>query len=97
MMGSWQSKKKPDPEKKSSHNLSIKRQRLVVVLLRLFACLFVYLFVCLFTRFGESSMNRMVKWITNCHSVTKASSVLDVGCGNGMLLVSLVCTLHQNT
>ncbi|KAL9959284.1 hypothetical protein ACROYT_G032595 [Oculina patagonica] len=39
--------------------------------------------------FGENSMNRIVKWIKKCENITKLSSFLDIGCGNGMLLVNL--------
>lgn len=37
-------------------------------------------------------MNRIVKWIKKCEKITKSSSFLDIGCGNGMLLVNLVDT-----
>ncbi|XP_001640218.2 EEF1A lysine methyltransferase 2 isoform X1 [Nematostella vectensis] len=39
--------------------------------------------------FGEGCLNRMIKWIKKCPRITKNSSILDVGCGNGMLLVPL--------
>ena len=43
-------------------------------------------------------MNRIVKWIKNSAEITKSSSFLDVGCGNGLLLVKLVgtCTTDNN-
>ncbi|XP_058960919.2 EEF1A lysine methyltransferase 2-like [Pocillopora verrucosa] len=39
--------------------------------------------------FGESSMNRIIKWIKNCPNIRKTSLFLDLGCGNGILLVNL--------
>lgn len=39
--------------------------------------------------FGESSMTRIVKWIKSNEKITKSSTFLDIGCGNGMLLVKL--------
>lgn len=42
-------------------------------------------------RFGESSLYRIVKWIKSCEKITKSSLFLDIGCGNGILLVKLVC------
>ena len=43
-----------------------------------------------FDRFGESSVTRIVKWIKSNEKITKSSTFLDIGCGNGMLLVKLV-------
>lgn len=42
-------------------------------------------------RFGESSLYRIVKWLKSCEKITKSSLFLDIGCGNGILLVKLVC------
>lgn len=39
--------------------------------------------------FGESSLYRIVKWIKSCEKITKSSLFLDIGCGNGILLVKL--------
>ncbi|XP_031571768.1 EEF1A lysine methyltransferase 2-like [Actinia tenebrosa] len=39
--------------------------------------------------FGEGSMNRMIKWIKKSSRITKDSSMLDIGCGNGMLAIRL--------
>ena len=41
-------------------------------------------------------MSRIVKWIKNSAEITKSSSFLDVGCGNGLLLVKLVGTIDIN-
>ena len=46
-----------------------------------------------FDRFGESSVTRIVKWIKSNEKITKFSTFLDIGCGNGMLLVKLVSLL----
>ena len=35
-------------------------------------------------------MTRIVKWIKSNEKITKSSTFLDIGCGNGMLLVKLV-------
>lgn len=43
-----------------------------------------------FDRFGESSVTRIVKWIKSNEKITKSSTFLDIGSGNGMLLVKLV-------
>ncbi|XP_032221343.2 EEF1A lysine methyltransferase 2 isoform X2 [Nematostella vectensis] len=45
--------------------------------------------------FGEGCLNRMIKWIKKCPRITKNSSILDVGCGNGMLLVPLECDILE--
>ena len=42
-------------------------------------------------------MNRIVKWIKSCAKITKSSSFLDVGCGNGLLLVKLVGAINLLT
>ena len=39
-------------------------------------------------RFGHQAQNRVVQWLEK--SVDNAASVLDIGCGNGALLVALV-------
>ncbi|XP_064113723.1 EEF1A lysine methyltransferase 2-like [Macrobrachium nipponense] len=39
--------------------------------------------------FGEESMDRVLKWMLNAEKVTEESSVLDVGCGNGVFLIHL--------
>ena len=31
-----------------------------------------------------------VKWIVNCDNISEASYILDIGCGNGLLLLELV-------
>ena len=49
-----------------------------------------------FDRFGESNMTRIVKWILKSNEkITKSSTFLDIGCGNGMLLVKLVGLLSN--
>ncbi|KAK5640071.1 hypothetical protein RI129_010882 [Pyrocoelia pectoralis] len=44
--------------------------------------------------FGEDIADRIVKWIED--NVSKSSHILDVGCGNGMLLVQLSRTGYLN-
>eukprot|EP00079_Xenopus_tropicalis_P037721 XP_017951492.1 PREDICTED: protein-lysine N-methyltransferase METTL10 isoform X2 [Xenopus tropicalis] len=39
--------------------------------------------------FGEGSMARVIRWL-NAHKVPQTASILDIGTGNGMLLVELV-------
>lgn len=39
--------------------------------------------------FGEDIQERVVKWISKCSQIKETSSIADVGCGNGMLLVEL--------
>ncbi|XP_068228406.1 EEF1A lysine methyltransferase 2 [Palaemon carinicauda] len=39
--------------------------------------------------FGEESMERVLEWMLEAESVTENSSVLDVGCGNGVILIHL--------
>ncbi|CAH1784113.1 unnamed protein product [Owenia fusiformis] len=39
--------------------------------------------------FGEDTMERVVDWINENDSVTKSSSILDIGTGNGVMLLEL--------
>ncbi|XP_070192248.1 EEF1A lysine methyltransferase 2-like isoform X2 [Littorina saxatilis] len=39
--------------------------------------------------FGEDSQERMVDWLDDCDDVSKDDAVLDLGCGNGALLLEL--------
>ena len=57
--------------------------------LKSFSILLLILTVC-FLRFGESSIYRIVRWIKKYQKIAKSSSFLDIGCGNGILLVNLV-------
>ena len=41
-------------------------------------------------RFGEESIERVADWMDEASEVTKSSSLLDIGCGNGMMLIELV-------
>lgn len=41
-------------------------------------------------RFGNDSMERVVDWMSKNSLVSKDMSILDIGCGNGMMLVKLV-------
>ena len=44
----------------------------------------------IFSRFGEKHVMKVVKWIEECREVSKDSSILDIGCGNGAFLHALV-------
>ncbi|NXS03916.1 EFMT2 methyltransferase, partial [Oxylabes madagascariensis] len=44
--------------------------------------------------FGEESMVRIIRWLEK-HKVPLDSSVLDIGTGNGVLLVELVGILQS--
>jgi len=50
------------------------------------------IFICVFHvfRFGNASIKRLVDWLNESILVSHGNSILDVGCGNGMTLVSLV-------
>lgn len=39
-------------------------------------------------RFGEESMDRVIRWMT-AQNIPQNASVLDIGTGNGMFLVEL--------
>lgn len=39
--------------------------------------------------FGEDILERIIKWICKCSYIKEKSSIADIGCGNGMLLVEL--------
>lgn len=39
--------------------------------------------------FGEDILERLLCWIEKCSLISKTSSIVDVGCGNGILLVEL--------
>ncbi|KAM4636668.1 EEF1A lysine methyltransferase 2 [Discoglossus pictus] len=45
--------------------------------------------------FGESSMKRVVRWLVT-HKIPLTASVLDIGTGNGMLLVELAKSGYSN-
>ena len=50
--------------------------------------------LCLCTfRFGLHAQSRIVQWLEK--NVDKAAAVVDIGCGNGALLVSLVRSPHS--
>ena len=44
-------------------------------------------------RYGIESVDRLIKWIESCTDIEKEDSILDLGCGNGVLLIELVCIL----
>lgn len=50
-------------------------------------------FDCFFVsnRFGEESMNRLIRWMQK-HKIPLDASILDIGTGNGVFLVELVGT-----
>uniref|UniRef100_A0A1B6BZS1 Protein-lysine N-methyltransferase g.24743 n=2 Tax=Clastoptera arizonana TaxID=38151 RepID=A0A1B6BZS1_9HEMI len=39
--------------------------------------------------FGEDSEYRIIRWLKSCNRVDKSDSIVDIGCGNGMLLLEL--------
>lgn len=39
--------------------------------------------------FGEDILERVLSWICKCPQIAKNSSIADIGCGNGLLLVEL--------
>ncbi|XP_043247564.1 EEF1A lysine methyltransferase 2-like [Amphibalanus amphitrite] len=41
--------------------------------------------------FGEDSMDRVIRYVERCDEITESSSILDVGCGNGLFLIELAC------
>jgi len=41
-------------------------------------------------RFGNASVKRVLDWLTASDLVSTDSSVIDLGCGNGITLVQLV-------
>ncbi|KAB0371155.1 hypothetical protein FD755_017564 [Muntiacus reevesi] len=43
--------------------------------------------------FGEESMTRLIRWMQK-HKIPLDASVLDIGTGNGVLLVELVGTIN---
>ncbi|XP_031762304.1 EEF1A lysine methyltransferase 2 isoform X1 [Xenopus tropicalis] len=45
--------------------------------------------------FGEGSMARVIRWL-NAHKVPQTASILDIGTGNGMLLVELAKSGYCN-
>ena len=47
----------------------------------------------LFCRFGEDSQERILDWIEDCDEISNEDSIIDLGCGNCMLLVELVMIL----
>uniref|UniRef100_H2YNF4 Protein-lysine N-methyltransferase n=1 Tax=Ciona savignyi TaxID=51511 RepID=H2YNF4_CIOSA len=46
--------------------------------------------------FGKSATNRMVKWISKCSDIKEDSRILDVGCGNGLMLLALAKLGYKN-
>ena len=47
----------------------------------------------IFLRYGDSSMQRILKWVHK-NVTDKNTSILDLGCGNGVVLVELVSILN---
>ena len=47
-------------------------------------------------RFGEESQDRMVEWLDDNEDVSKDDTILDLGCGNGALLLELVSNRSDN-
>ncbi|XP_059471375.1 EEF1A lysine methyltransferase 2 [Neocloeon triangulifer] len=46
--------------------------------------------------FGEDSAMRVVKWLNAYEKVTKGSKIIDIGCGNGMLLSLMAEEEYEN-
>ena len=42
------------------------------------------------TRFGEDSQERVLDWLEDCEAVTNEDPVIDLGCGNGVMLLEMV-------
>lgn len=40
--------------------------------------------------FGESASKRVINWLIKCNLVKASSSILDIGCGGGELLIALL-------
>ncbi len=49
------------------------------------------------TRFGESTLNSLLKWVTKLEGFEKNSKILDIGTGNGITLVELVVVPYTFT
>lgn len=41
-------------------------------------------------RFGEESINRVIRWMEK-QNTSESAAILDIGTGNGVFLVELVC------
>ncbi|XP_037091565.1 EEF1A lysine methyltransferase 2-like [Pollicipes pollicipes] len=46
--------------------------------------------------FGEDCMDRVIRYIENSSEIAKTSSILDIGCGNGIFLVEMACAGYTN-
>lgn len=46
--------------------------------------------------FGEDILDRVSSWICKCSQITKSSSIVDIGCGNGLMLVELANNDFKN-
>jgi len=46
--------------------------------------------------FGEESIERVADWMDDSKNINKDSSVLDIGCGNGLMLVELAKRGYTN-
>ncbi|XP_062583846.1 EEF1A lysine methyltransferase 2-like [Saccostrea cucullata] len=46
--------------------------------------------------FGEDSQERVLDWLEDCDSVTTDDPVLDLGCGNGMMLIEMTRRGYTN-
>ncbi|CAB3359274.1 Hypothetical predicted protein [Cloeon dipterum] len=46
--------------------------------------------------FGEDCATRVVRWLNSCDEVNKSSKIIDIGCGNGMLLSFMAEEEYEN-
>ena len=44
----------------------------------------------IYFRFGEDTMEKVVSWIDDCEEIHSDDSIIDLGCGNGMMCIELV-------
>ena len=48
------------------------------------------LFIKLSHRYGEKGLQRIIKWMKDSPLIEEESTVMDLGCGNGAILLAMV-------